>query len=138
MTYPSGQQKLGKLPNTGGSSIAAAAWTHEGSYLIYGSLRLFLLDQGFPVEYELDRFNTPHTGTTLFHPQNWLCLLWCRIPLRHLALISLLVHIFTRQTCFSPKQPETQTHSDSKVYFLQRQTWLSLHTANILPSHVQQ
>ena len=51
----SGQQKLGKLPNkvsirlnntvqcrhlTGGSSIAAAAaaWTHEGTYLIYGFL----------------------------------------------------------------------------------------------------
>ena len=32
------------------------------------SLRLFLLDQGIPVEYELDTFNTPHTGTTLFHP----------------------------------------------------------------------
>ena len=32
------------------------------------SLRLFLLDQGFPVECELDEFNTPHTGTTLHHP----------------------------------------------------------------------
>ena len=31
-------------------------------------LHLFLLDQGFPVEYELDKFNTPHTGTTLCHP----------------------------------------------------------------------
>ena len=31
-------------------------------------LRLFLLDQGFPVEYELDEFNTPHTGTILHHP----------------------------------------------------------------------
>ena len=31
-------------------------------------LRLFLLDQGFPVEYELDKFNTLHTGTTLRHP----------------------------------------------------------------------
>ena len=26
---------------------------------------LFFLDQGFPVEYGLDTFNTPHTGTTL-------------------------------------------------------------------------
>ena len=25
------------------------------------------LDQGFPVEYELDEFNTPHTGTTFSH-----------------------------------------------------------------------
>ena len=39
---------------------------------------------------------------------------------------------------FSPKQSETQTHGDSKVYFLQRQTWLSLHTANILPLPTQQ
>ena len=41
-------------------------------------LHLFLLDQGFPVEYELDKFNTSHTGTTLRHPQNWLCRLRCR------------------------------------------------------------
>ena len=32
-------------------------------------LRLFLLDQGFPVEYELDEFNTPQTGTTLRPPK---------------------------------------------------------------------
>ena len=56
-------------------------------------LRLFLLDQGIPVEYELDKFNTPHTGTTLFQPQNSLCRSRCLIPL--LALISPLGHIFT-------------------------------------------
>ena len=59
-------------------------------------LRLFLLDQGVPVEYELDTFNTPHTGTTLRHPQNWLCWLLCQILLWHLALISPLGHIFWR------------------------------------------
>ena len=32
-------------------------------------LHLFLLDQGFPVEYELDKFNTPQTGTTLRYPK---------------------------------------------------------------------
>ena len=79
---------------TGGSSIAA--WTHGGTYLIYGFLAcLFLLDQGIPVEYELGTFNTPHTGTTLRHPKNWLCRMQCRIPLRHLALVSPLGHIFT-------------------------------------------
>ena len=41
----------GRRP-TGRSSIAAEAWTHEGTYLIYGFL-------GIPVEYELDTFNTP-------------------------------------------------------------------------------
>ena len=40
--------------------------------------------------------NTPHTGTTLRHPQNWLCRLRCRISLRHQALISPLGHIFPR------------------------------------------
>ena len=43
---------------TGRSSIAAAAWTHEGTYLIYGFLAS-ISDQGIPVEYELDTFNTP-------------------------------------------------------------------------------
>ena len=32
-------------------------------------LRRFLLDQGLPVEYELDKFNTPHTRTTLRTPK---------------------------------------------------------------------
>ena len=65
-------------------------------------LRLFLLDQGIPVEYELDQFNTPHTGTTLFHPQNWLCRLQCLISLRHLATTSSLGNIFWRYSA-SPR-----------------------------------
>ena len=102
------------------------------------ALRLFLLDQGIPVEYELDKFNTPHTGTTLFHPKNWLCRLRSLIPHRHLATTSPLGNIFWRHSA-SPRNNQThKTHGDSKVYFLQRQTWLSLHTANISPSHVQQ
>ena len=76
-------------------------------------LRLFLLDQMIPVEYELDKFNKPHTGTTLFHPQNWLCRLRCLIPLQHLATTSPLGNIFWRLSRFFPKQPETQTHVDS-------------------------
>ena len=43
---------------TGGSLIAATAWKHEGTYLIYGSLAP-ISDQGIPVEYELDTVNTP-------------------------------------------------------------------------------
>ena len=74
-------------------------------------LRLFLLDQEFPVEYELDEFNTPHAGTTLRHPQNWLRRLRCKISLRHLATSS-LGNIFWRHSRFSPKQPEPQTHGD--------------------------
>ena len=84
-------------------------------------LRLFILDQGFPVEYELDKFNTPHTGTTLRHLQNWQCRLRCRITLRHLAT-SPLGNIFWKNSRFSPKQPETQTNGDFNVYFVKRQT----------------
>ena len=79
---------------------------------------LFFLDQGFPVEYGLDTFNTPHTGTILRHPQNWLCRLRCRISLRHLTTTSPLGNIFWRHSRFSPKQPETQTNGDFNVYFL--------------------
>ena len=94
------------------SSIAAAAsHHHEESCLIYGPIASILLDQGFPVEYELDEFNTPHTGTTLRHPQNWLCRLRCKIPLQHLAT-SPQGNIFWRHSRFSPKQPEPQTHGD--------------------------
>ena len=45
--------------------IAAASQHHEESNLIYGPLESILLDQGFPVEYELDAFNPPYTGTPL-------------------------------------------------------------------------
>ena len=89
-------------------------------------LRIFLLDQGFPVEYELDEFNTPHTGTTLRHPQNWLYRLRCKIPPRHLAT-SPLGNIFWRHSRFSPKQPEPQTHGDFNVSLLKQQTQHLLH-----------
>ena len=100
-------------------------------------LRLFLLDQGFPVEYELDKVNTPHRNNFTSPPQNWLCRLRCRIPLRHLATTSPLGNIFWRHSRFSPKQPEPQTNGDFNVYFLKRQIRLLLHTANISPSYVQ-
>ena len=100
-------------------------------------LCLFLLDQGIPVEYELDKFNTPHTGTTLFHPQNWLCRSQCLIPLRHLATTSPLGNIFWRHSCFSPKQPEPQTNGDFDVYFLKQQTQLLLNYGEHNPLHVQ-
>ena len=42
---------------------AAEAQHHEDSCLIYGPLESTLLDQGFPVEHELDAWNQPHTET---------------------------------------------------------------------------
>ena len=92
------------------AAAAAAAYHHEGSCLVYGPLASILLDQGFPVEYELDKFNTPHIGTTLRHPQNWLCRL-----LRRQAT-SPMGNIFWRHSRFSPKQPEQQTHGDYKRF----------------------
>ena len=100
-------------------------------------LRLFLLDQGFPIEYELDEFNTPHTGTTLRHPQNWLCRRRCNISLRHLATSS-LGNIFWRHSRFSPKQPEPQTHGDFNVCLFKQQTRLLLHYGDLSPLHIQQ
>ena len=84
----SGPQKLGKLPNTVSLAeqlrpVQTSHWrffNSSSSMDTWGNLFnswipwvYFLLDQGIPVEYELDTFNTPHTGTTLCHPQNWLC-----------------------------------------------------------------
>ena len=66
-------------------------------------LCLFLLDQGIPIEYELDKFNTPHTGTTLFLPPNCLCRLRCLIPPRHLATTSPRGHIFWRPPTLLPE-----------------------------------
>ena len=127
--YPdhlSGQHKLRKPPNTFSlpqnffvqdrrltvcSSIAAAAHHHEESRVIYGPLASILLDQGFPVEHELDEFNTTHTGTTFSRLLYWLCRLRCKIPLRHKAT-SFLGSISWRHSRFSLKQPEPQTHGD--------------------------
>ena len=97
-------------------------------------LRLFLLDQWFPVEYELDEFNTPHPGTTLRHPQNWLCLLRWKIPLRHLVT-SPLGNIFWSHSRNNQNNKLTVTStflsSNSKHDFCYTM-------ANISPSHAQQ
>ena len=109
------------------SSIAAAASTQWGKQSnLWTPRRLFLLDQGFPVEYVLDKFNAPHAGTTLRHPQNWLCRLRCNNTLWHLATSS-PSNIFWRHSRFSPKQPEPQTHDDFNVSLLKQQTRLVLH-----------
>ena len=80
--------------------IAAASRYHEESYLIYGPLESILLNQGFPVEYELDAFNPPHTGTPLSRLQLWPCRLRRIIPHRHPATSS-LGNIYWRHLRFS-------------------------------------
>ena len=121
------------------SSIAAAAsHQHEESRLIYGPLASILLYQGFPVEYELDEFNMPHTGTTLSHLQYWLCRLQCKILLRNLST-SFLCNIFWRHSRFSPKQPEPQTHGDYNRFCPQTaNTTFATLWRTYLPQHIQQ
>ena len=96
--------------------LSAASRHHEESHLIYGPLESILIDQGFPVDYELDEFNPPHTGTTLRHFQNWLCRLRCKITLRHPATSS-LGDIFWRHSRFSPQTTRT-THPWATISFL--------------------
>ena len=64
--------------------------------------------QGIPVEYKLDTFNLPHTGTTLCHPQNWLCRFDAQLSSRHLALNSPLGH-FNGDNAHSPPDPQNYT-----------------------------
>ena len=97
------------------SSIAASRHNQE-SLLIYGPLASILLDQGIPVEYELDEFNPPHTGTTLSRLQLWQCRLRRKIPLRQPA-ISSLANLFWRHSRFSPQTTRTM-HSRATTSFL--------------------
>ena len=77
---------------TDGSSIAATAWTHEGTYLIYRFLAP-ISDQGIPVEYELDTFNTPPQEQLYVTPKIAYVDAMPYFRSRHLALISLLGHL---------------------------------------------
>ena len=98
------------------SSLAAVSRHHEESHLIYEPFESILIDQGFPVEYELDEFNMPHTGTTLSRLQLWLCRLRCKLPLRYPASSS-LDNIFWRHSRFYPQTTRT-THQWATTSFL--------------------
>ena len=77
------------------------------------------------------------TGTTLCHPQNWLCQCDALFCSWHLALISPLDHFNGDNARLSPNHQTHKTQGDSKVYFLQRQTRLSLNYSEHNLSHVQ-
>ena len=64
--------------------------------------------QGIPVEYKLDTFNMPRTGTTLCHPQNWLCRCNAQLSSRHLALNSPLGHFNGDNARLSPNTRHTK------------------------------
>ena len=110
-TFRKGQKYLLSAP-----FIAAASQHHEESHLIYGLLESTPLDQGFPVEYELDACNQPHTGTLLCRPQPLLCRQRRAISIRYPATSS-LGNIFWRLSCFSPTTTRT-THSWVTTSFL--------------------
>ena len=104
-------RRLSVCSSIAAAAAAAASHHHKERRLIYGPLASILLEERFPVEYELHEFNMPHIGTALSHLQYWLCRLRCKISLRHVATLS-LGKIFWRHSRFSPKQPEPQTHGD--------------------------
>ena len=66
--------------------------------------------QGIPVEYKLDAFNMPRTGTTLCHPKIGY-VDQSVIPLATQAPISPLVHI-NGDNAYSPPNTRHETHSD--------------------------
>ena len=94
-------------------------------------LRLFLIDQGFPVEYELDKFNTPHTGTT-FRPKLAMSTTMHNSLRHHLwATFSGDIHASLRNNQnYKLTVTSTFLSSNSKHDFCYTM-------ANISPSHVQ-
>ncbi len=66
--------------------------------------------QGIPVEYKLDAFNMPRTGTTLCHP---------KIGYVDLSVIPLSTRMEITPTL--PQIPDTKLTVTSKVQFLQLQ-----------------
>ena len=78
--------------------------------------------QGIPVEYKLDAFNMPRTGTTLCHPKIGYVVPTRNPALDTLALNSPLGH-FNGDSANSPHQiPDTKLHGDSKAQSLTRPT----------------
>ena len=94
--------------------------------------------QGIPVEYKLDTFNMPHTGTTLCHPKIGYVNAMLLFRSRHLAINSPLGH-FNGDNAYSPPQKYQthETHGDIQSSFPPTATWLSLNYSEHNPSHVR-
>ena len=76
--------------------------------------------QGIPVEYKLDTFNMPRTGTTLCHPKIGYIDPTHNPALNTLALNSPLGHL-NGDNANSPQIPDTKLTVTSKIQFLQLQ-----------------
>ena len=94
--------------------------------------------QGIPVEYKLDTFNMPHTGTTLCHPKIGYVNAMLLFHSQHLAINSPLGH-FNGDNAYSPPQKYQthKTHGDIQSSFPPTATWLSLNYSERNPSHVR-
>ena len=90
--------------------------------------------QGIPVESKLDTFNMPFTGTTLCHPQHFLCRFDAQLSSRHLALNSPLGH-FNGDNAHSPPDAQNSRWLQSSIPLTA--TWLSLNYGEHNPSHVR-
>ena len=95
--------------------------------------------QGIPVEYKLDTFNMPRTGTTLCLPKIGYVNAMLLFRSRHLAINSSLGH-FNGDNAYSPpkKYQAHETHGDIQSSFTPTATWLSLNYNEHNPLHVQQ
>ena len=79
--------------------------------------------QGIPVEYKLDTFNKPRTGTTLCHPKIGYVNMTLLFRKWQLATNSPLSHFNGDQRTPSPQVTRhTKLHGDSKVQSLTRPT----------------
>ena len=77
----------------------------------------------------------PSTGTTLCHPQNWLCRFDAQLSSRHLALNSPLGHFNGDQR--TPLHQTHETHGDDKSSIPPTATWLSPPYGEHNPSHTR-
>ena len=78
--------------------------------------------QGIPVEYKLDAFNMPRTGTTLCYP---------KIGYVDLTYVD-LGHL-NGDNAYSPQIPDTKPTVTSKVQFLQLQHVFRQNAMNTIP-----
>ena len=88
--------------------------------------------QGIPVEYKLDTFNMPRTGTTLCQPKIGYVDPTRNPALDTLALNSPLGHFNGDQRTPSLHQTD-KNHDDSKVQFLQLQHAFRQKSMNTIP-----
>ena len=88
--------------------------------------------EGIPVEYKLNAFNMPRTGTTLCHPKIGYVDLTRNPALDTLALNSPLGHL-NGDNAYSPQIPDTKLKVISKVQFLQLQHASRHNATNTIP-----